>query len=255
VKLFGKRVDEPPERPRAQRPGAVPPDGPALVGGVELPSGQRDGTFWRTEHTRGLPALWGALAGRFAETGLWPVLLEKSQYPSQFEFDPGWEAEASADAEAMIAGTWDEDLDFDEELAEMLGPFPGIGRGGERVDGAAAEAIRGIQGIAGLALVPVTRPADVPSVMGWMGAVNSHDPPWLTAILRSWEERYDAILVSLGFDTMHVAVRRPPVKEDEIKTAAELYVFCTDVVDLDDDAIEELADGLSVTRAWMFWWD
>jgi hypothetical protein len=123
------------------------------------------------------------------------------------------------------------------------------------VDGAAADAVKGIQGIAGLALVPVTRPADVPSVMGWQGAVNSHDSPWLTAILRSWEERYDAILVALGFDTMHVAVRRPPVKADEVKTSAELYIFCTDVVDMDEGAIEELADGLSVTRSWMFWWD
>ncbi len=32
-------------------------------------------------------------------------------------------------------------------------------------------------------------------------------------------------------------------------------MFCTDVVDMDDNAIEELADGLSVTRSWMFWWD
>ena len=136
----------------------------------------------------------------------------------------------------------------------MIGPFPGIGRGGLRVDGGAADAIKGIQGIVGLALVPVTRPADVPSLMGWMGAVNSHDPPWLTAILRSWEERYDAILVALGSDTMRLAVRRPPVEGDEVKTSAELYAFCTDVVDMDDNA-KELAAGLSATRSWMFWWD
>ena len=151
MRLFGKRVEEPPERPRAQRPGELPADGAAVVGGVELPPGRRHGAFWRTDAApSGIQAQWAALAARFADTGLWPVLLEKARFELEYEVDPDWEAQAAVDAEALIADVWRENLELDEELAEMIGPFPGIGRGGLRVDGAAADAIKGIQGIVGL---------------------------------------------------------------------------------------------------------
>ena len=142
MRLFGKRLEDPPERPRAQRPGALPLDGAAVVGGIELPAGRRHGPFWRTDEApRGVEELWAALAARFADTGLWPVLLEKATFELDYAVDPDWESQAAADAEALIADAWRENLEFDSELAEMIGPFPGVGRGGERVDGAAADAV------------------------------------------------------------------------------------------------------------------
>lgn len=63
----------------------------------------------------------------------------------------------------------------------------------------------------GLALVPVTRPADTPAAIGWWGPTN-HDLGGgeLSAVLQSWEDRFGVVLTSLGFDTLGVDVVAPP---------------------------------------------
>jgi Domain of unknown function (DUF4253) len=61
-----------------------------------------------------------------------------------------------------------------------------------------------------LGLVAARRPADVLAVVGWTGAMNYHatSAP-LACVLRSWEDRFGARLVRLGFDTMDLLVERP----------------------------------------------
>jgi hypothetical protein len=252
-RIFGRReerLDEPAEAPRAARPGELPPDGPATVGGVELPRGVRvAGALWVTE---GSARTWGELALRFPETGLWPVLIAGRDQKPDFEPSPGWQAR---DAAELLPELWSEHGAYDEELAASMGAFPGLGRGGERIP-AAHDVARQVDGVTGLALVAVERPADVFATTGWLGAVNSVDEPWqLTSIARSWEERYDAILVGLGFDTAWFAVRRPPGPDQALRAAAELYMFCPDIVEQGADTVEALAESLPHIHTWMFWWD
>ncbi|MGC7358384.1 DUF4253 domain-containing protein, partial [Mycobacteroides abscessus subsp. massiliense] len=58
-----------------------------------------------------------------------------------------------------------------------------------------------------LLLVPVARPADVPAALGWWGGTNyCLTGTDFTAVLRSWEDRFGAVLISIGFDTMTVRV-------------------------------------------------
>jgi hypothetical protein len=83
-----------------------------------------------------------------------------------------------------------------------------------------------------LLLVSVRRPADVVAALGWWGATN-HDYSGadITAVLRSWEDRFGAVLVT-GFDTMVVQVPRNTASPSAVDgLLREHYGFCTDIID------------------------
>ena len=135
--------------------GTLPADGPASVGGVALPSGGRAGEFlWSTHEALddGL-GLWSALAARFGETGLWPVIAFGYAGDWDLEPDEDWEQLAGQDAESLLRRAWSHG---DE--------FPGLGHGGA-ANGDAPKPVG--EAIAGLALVAVPRGADVPGLIGW----------------------------------------------------------------------------------------
>lgn len=62
-----------------------------------------------------------------------------------------------------------------------------------------------------LALVPATRSADIPAVMGWQAEAPL---PLLCALLRSWEDRFGARVVAFDGAMIHASVARPPRQAD-----------------------------------------
>lgn len=222
MRLFGKRreVD-----------GPLPADGTATIAGVKL-SGRRvqadlDGpgpeVLWRTDGPPP-PGAWEQLAAAHPQTGLWPLLLIDER------LDLGY-------------------VDWPAELEPLA-----LGGPGEQPHADAVEEVFAVlDRVHSLALVPVERPADVLSAIGWTGAVNSFMPAELTPYLRSWEERFWTVPVALGFDTLHLAVRRAPA--DAEAAAAEVYAFCPDIVDQGIGSVEELATTMIPAPYWYFWWD
>jgi hypothetical protein len=214
---------------------SLPDDGPVTVGSVALPEGRRvAGCLWSTN---GAPqdalGLWSRLAEQFGETGLWPVIVFGPYGTSDWDLEPDevWQELAETDAETLLRARW-----------KGHGDFPGLGHGGEPIAAAPRSAP---DSVAALALVPVTRGADVPGLIGWEA---SWVPGTLSAVLRSWEDRYGAQLLGLAGANLYLHVRRPPLPgEDRIKAAAELSAFCSD---MDDDPATMAAESL-----WSFWWD
>ncbi|ESU50551.1 hypothetical protein P376_1471 [Streptomyces sp. HCCB10043] len=87
---------------------------------------------------------------------------------------------------------------------------------------------------------------------------HENDVARLCAVLRSWEDRYDARVVVLGFDTMIVSVGRPPATIEEARAlAAEHYAFCPDNIDQSPPYDLDVYAGKAVLNqeAWSFWWD
>ncbi|WP_222849185.1 DUF4253 domain-containing protein [Trebonia kvetii] len=72
--------------------------------------------------------------------------------------------------------------------------------------------------------VPASRPADVLALVGYEGSVNGYDTPeLLSAALRSWEDRFGAVLVEVGFAHIRLLARRPPrTRPDAQGVATEL---------------------------------
>jgi hypothetical protein len=274
---------------RATRPGTLPGLSDVSFGTVKLPPGrlvtpqpafeagrfsasERTPALWVTEErVADMRPLWGEVASSFAQHGLWPLVLESLDDEHD---DRPWLAgelrpsRSSSpddhDAGRVLEEQWLRVVPSAKETPaafERLKPFgrtfPGlspatVGAGGLAVLAAIAGPRKGRLG-----LVPVLRPADVPSALGWYGPVNHYeDMGKLSAVLRSWEERFGAYVIGMGFDTLTLAVQRPVKTLDHaVKIAAEHLAMCPDNVYQGAGSIIAYAKTLVDKYTWNFWWD
>jgi hypothetical protein len=101
------------------------------------------------------------------------------------------------------------------------------------------------------------RSSDVPTVAGWQGAVNyTNDTAKLSAVLRSWEDRFGVRVVGAGFADLYLSVAAPPTDHAEaLQVAAEHFAFCPDNVWQGTSPLASYAQRLVDAPLWHFWWD
>ncbi|WP_344594841.1 DUF4253 domain-containing protein [Actinomadura vinacea] len=260
----------PTESPFAELPDGLPPgalvepdpdyfDDETLAG--------RDVLWVSDKHLTDAADHWRRLYERRVETGLYPLLLDtldESGRPWHAgEFSPTpvgtidvlsaggvlrrfWNGLIEEDASGLLSGAW-------PGLAE---PGEG-GRDPETVAGSIAEAVED-SGDRLLGLVPADRGADTLTVVGWDGPVNHTGcTEELSAVVRSWEERFGARVIAVGFATLDLSVAAPPATFDHaLKVAAEHYAFCPDILAMGEEGtLEEYAESLVDAPRWSFWWD
>ena len=93
-----------------------------------------------------------------------------------------------------------------------------------------------------LGLVEANRPADVPARLG---------RPGMSAILRSWEDRFGATLVMMGAREMMLSVSAPPTElHKALVIANEHRSFCPRI----PGTLPQLSRGLIRLRRWHFRW-
>ncbi|UCA48283.1 DUF4253 domain-containing protein [Streptomyces sp. WA6-1-16] len=234
------------------------------------------------------PRDWADLRAAGRRLGLLPVLVtggHRDQWPEDWDLCPDHTSyPGDHDAEEVLAGYWADNVEYvDEETGDAVAAdatdaadddtdtWPGLAPVPAREAAEDADTVAaGLAGViaadadewlggARIALVPARRSADIPAAIGWSGPMNhENDVARLCAVLRSWEDRFDARVVVLGFDTMIVSVGRPPATIEEARAlAAEHYAFCPDNIDqsppYDLDAYAEKA--VLNQEAWSFWWD
>lgn len=279
----------PDEPPRAAEPGPLPPAGPLRLGSIALGTGRPliarrfDGSrvptaLWAADSVAAdVASTWSALAERFPATGLWPLLLtpfyDDANRPwSAGELDPLTEAEVDAvDVEEALATGWHDSLvPINNPWAPGTGPlapfgpdFPGLAPSqptrSEFVLAAPA------MGRARLGLVSCRRPADAVALAGWQGAINVTSAARISAVLRSWEDRFGVVLAGLGFATMTLLVSRPPTSDDDaLRVAAEVAALCPDALwqpeslwpyEERDTTFEDLSHRLVRGHLWRLWFD
>jgi hypothetical protein len=119
-------------------------------------------------------------------------------------------------------------------------------------------------GSARIGLVSCRRPADAVALMGWLGTINVTGPPQTSAVLRSWEDRFGAILVGLSFATITLLVSRPPVSDgDALRVAAEVAALCPDALwqpesqpyPMRDATLEAISRQVVREPIWRLWFD
>lgn len=171
------------------------------------------------------------------------------------------------DVGALLAERWPAGcVHHPDCLAPFGGAFPGLApptpglallTAAEIVESAVEEA--DVPGDPLLGVVPVGRPADVPAAVGWSGTAESPrpwDPPALSAVLRSWEDRFGAVLVLVGRVSLELAVAAPPWERTEcLAIAAEHYAFCDDTYAGNPGTLRDYANLLRGSTRWSFWWD
>ncbi|WP_219417801.1 DUF4253 domain-containing protein [Pseudonocardia nigra] len=186
--------------------------------------------------------------------------------------DPRWQAEPALadletrDANDVLTDRWPGGCACPEDcMAPFHDGFPGIlprprVEYADTIDAAAAVADTPYTG--DLAVVPVTRPADIPAATGWTGMINSWDDAvGASAVLRSWEERFGAVLVRMDRGSLYLGVAAPPTtREDCLRVAAEHIAFCWDAFEtytgqMSTDTLRRYALRLRGANRWRFWWD
>jgi len=158
------------------------------------------------------------------------------------------------------------DPGFDPRLAEHYKPFsrqfPGLAPSPD-MKLTEAETSRAVDSLpaAHLCLVAASRAADIPAAVGWMATDAWSSALPVSAVLRSWEERFEARLVQIGPGAeLRLLVGRPPrtLAAAEAITA-ELWAFCDAWVDqhheLELTSIRRIAPHAIAAPIWGFWWD
>ncbi|HVG84546.1 MAG TPA: DUF4253 domain-containing protein [Vicinamibacterales bacterium] len=248
-------------------PGPLPTPDTRDVGGVTLPQGRL------VTNDRGVAVAWigtetlkeerlagliRGLAAAFSRTGLWPLLVPRSTRATGL--DVPWGAtgpeqpkpeipEALAVYERICRNHVIHNADYEPPappVTTLAAPRPGPQLTPDELT---------IRKDGGLLLVLVARPADVPAALGWIGATNAQATGAdISAVLRSWEDRFGATLVSLGFDTVEVQLgNRPESVEQRNVLAAEHFWICPD--SFEGFTLDDYSRALSTTTRWSFWWD
>jgi hypothetical protein len=270
----------------------LPEDGELRIGSMALPPGRRlkagygsgAPVAWATlQPVPDAGRVWAALSEAHSATGLVPFLLkgldDTTDRPwDQEEFeDPADVTQLDRmDAASVLREMWDgtayevgfEDADEEEEdemVVAMRAPFskqfPGLA---PAADGPLSQdqltAALSALPAARIGLVPASRPADVLPMLGWDGAANSMDNALpIAAVLRSWEERFGARLLEVGFAEIRLLVHRPPRSYDAAqRLAAEQFAFCNECSPGDQEGLREvgtISGSLVNEPMWGFWWD
>jgi hypothetical protein len=173
------------------------------------------------------------------------------------------------DVTALLAEHWQNALGEDDpEWRAMFRPFsaefPGLAPGSDGpLSGAELDAALGMMRPARLGLVPASRPSDVLALAGftWFGSSYEGRPAELTAVLRSWEERFGAVLCQVGFADVRLLVTRPPrTRQAAELVAAEISVICDEFWPIERPgtalkAVAEIAGYVKDAPWWGLWWD
>jgi uncharacterized protein DUF4253 len=237
----------------APRVGSLPRSGTATVGGVALPRGSRCPHYWATDApTTGAVALARRLARVFPQTGLWPVLWDWEESPDHYARSSGDPRRADrVEVEAALRSVW-------KTYRSDGASFGGLAAGGtppaREPDPYAQLAASGdLESSTGqvLLLVPVHRPADAIAMLGFIQSEVASDAA-LTAVARSWEERFGAFVVSIGPGELGVSVSAPPTAANQARAlAAEQSAFAPEG---DDESLDVVAAALPHRDYWTFGW-
>ncbi len=256
--------------------GRLPDEGPVRLGPVTLPPGRLIAGYPELANVAWVTAdpvpdagrVWAALSELHPRTGLVPI---------QVDGRPGrvWEplnlsgTEDPRDADGLDAGAlleemWQDgrpdevDLGWAELRAPFTGDYPGLAPP-EHTPLTPAERVHALDVVtqeARIGLVAAGRPADVLPVIGWGGLDNRGESLLpLTAILRSWEDRFGARLIAVGDVDLGLFVERPPrTLQAAQRIAAEQVVLADECIE-GANSISTIAELLVNSPVWSLWWD
>lgn len=75
-------------------------------------------------------------------------------------------------------------------------------------------------------------------------------------MLRSWEDRFGARVIAVGFATLALSVAAPPIDMTHAREIAyEHLAFCPDNIWQGPGSLPDYADALLGAPIWTFWWD
>ncbi|MFJ8020433.1 DUF4253 domain-containing protein [Streptomyces sp. NPDC096311] len=258
-----------------------------------LPAGRAvpDGSpvMWRSDTPPSDPLAWWTRCQRQqGETGLLPILCygdddrprsldlaEIAAVDLEAELEQSWRAYRRDQLARLAAPS--EPLELPEDIAPFVEPWeddpgapfdhwPGLAPAtlascGVDPDEAARSAFAHLMADdpynatdARLGLVAAARSADIPAVVGWRAQAPL---PLLCALLRSWEDRFGARVLTVVGATLYVSVASPPRDAQQAAHIALEHLLTTadNIVNDPPTPFPRYAASLVDAPLWRFWWD
>lgn len=107
-----------------------------------------------------------------------------------------------------------------------------------------------------LGIAEIKEPWMLPAFVKFGGWNDCPMPEVHCAVMKYWQEKYGAEIISMTSDVIECKVEKPPRSEDEIMNLAmEQYYYCADIVDQGTGTVAALAATLYDSDYWYFWWD
>ena len=106
-----------------------------------------------------------------------------------------------------------------------------------------------------LAELPAKNPWEVFAWTPFGGWNECPAPEEQVAVAKYWFEKYGAVPGVMTMDVLEYTVPAPVGREAAMELAQEQYAFCPDIVDQGCGSVGLLADILSKSTTWFFWWD
>ena len=109
-----------------------------------------------------------------------------------------------------------------------------------------------------LARIPVREPWQIAAWLPMGGWNECPAPGELLAMSKRWYDKYGAVICCMTSDELEFRVfHRPTDAEEAYALAKEHYYFCQDRVEqyADEYNLRTLADNLTKSPYWYFWWD
>lgn len=255
---------------------------------IRAHEGEGEPVAWATDAAVPDPGrIWAVLSGLHPQTGLVPILLDGLEGDTRQPWDEGEFSDPlnlsgidRLDPGRVLGGLWARGLDTlregeqeDPDFAQLRAPFtrgfPGLApSGGAPLAPAERQQALDVllpemrltslpQPAARIGLVAADRPADVLAAIGWWGVANRGQEFLLplTAVLRSWEDRFGACLIDVGFAEIRLLVERPPRTLAAAQRIAAEHGVLADRSGEGLQAVSRIAASLVNAPIWAFWWD
>jgi hypothetical protein len=262
---------------------SLPPDGELRIGSVILADGRRilsdygsyEPMAWvTTQPVADAGMVWSALSDAHDQTGLVPFLLAGLPGAPERPWDTrdfGEPADVAwlghMDAAELLEEMWEGHLPTEYEDQELGAPFtamrapfsrqfPGLAPAEDQhLSQAQRQQVLHALLPARIGLVAARRSADVLPLVGLPMTDQFDNALPVAAVLRSWEDRFGARLLQVGFADIWLLAERPPqTVEDAQLLAAEMFAFCDEYGNGLHD-IPGITAALMSSPIWAFWWD
>lgn len=107
-----------------------------------------------------------------------------------------------------------------------------------------------------IAKIPTSNPYEVMAYIPMGGFNDCPNNEIHMALAKVWYDKYGAVPVCIGSDTIQFLLKEPVKGENELKELAmQQYLYCGDIVWQGVQTVNNLENSLSNSKVWYFWWD
>ncbi len=154
---------------------------------------------------------------------------------------------------------------FTEKLTEMKEQYGGYwneitadsGNTGDKIDKLSGFVDFGTKKAAEviIAKIPTDKPWEIFAWLPFGGWNECPEPETMMSVGRYWFQKYGAIPALISHDILEFAAQPVKDRSAAIGLSLEQYAFCNDIIDQGFQELCVLADVLTKSSVWFFWWD